>query len=169
MKRLSVVLSLGAALASPGCARIAMMIYRPARIAECPGPIPSSSELSGDFTRRLRVRIESDEVSEGYQVILQKRADRLTVIGLTRFGARAFSMVQIGDALTVESSLKPIEPVPPANLLRDFYRWPLRRVETPSDGPVRLLLDPQRNAATLVNEPCGYRTTIVELDHDANH
>ena len=168
MKRPLMVLSIGVALVGPGCSRIAMTIYRPARIAECPGPIPPSSASSGDFTRRLRVHVESGEVSEGYQVIVQKRADRLTVIGLTRFGARAFSIVQIGDQLTVESSLKPIESVPPANVLRDLYRWPLERVETPDDGPVRLLRDPRHNAATLVNEPCGYRTTIVELDHDTN-
>ena len=92
MRRLASTCLLLAAL--PGCTHLAIWAFAPERIEECDGPIVAISAGMPDFTERLRVQVESPNASAVYQVVLQKRGDRLIVIALTRFGAKAFSVVR---------------------------------------------------------------------------
>ena len=160
--RAALLVSLLAGL--PGCARVAVFYGLP-RIQPCDISVPPSTGLRGDLVRRLQVHVESDEVSEGFQIVLQKRGERLTVVGLTRFGATAFTIVQEVDEIEVRSSMGPIAAVPPRNLLIDLHHWPLGTLATPW---VKLEVAADGRSATLVNRRCGYRTTIVDTA-DANH
>ncbi len=147
-----------ALLGIAGCTMIAA--YRMPRIAACEVALPRPGDLEEDRLWRLRVHTRAAEVSEGYEVVLQKRGDTLTFVGLTRFGATAFTIVQRGDEVEVQSAMKPIEAVPPLNLLADVYRWPLGALET-EDAVVEVAADGR--SATIVNDACGYRTNIVDI------
>jgi len=162
MRRLLSTCLLLAAL--PGCTQLAIWALGPERIDECDGPIASIDAAKPDFTERLQVQVESTDTTAAYQVLVQKRGDRLTVIALTRFGAKAFTVVQQAGEVKVESEMRGLDPLPPINLLRDLHRWPLRTVETPADSAVRLTVDPSGDAATIVNQPCGYCTRLVRLE-----
>ena len=162
-RRLTAVL-LASLFLPAGCSQVGLLFYKPAIVRECPGPLPPIDREAADFTQRIRIHIESEKVTQGYDLVLQKRGARLTVVGLTRFGARAFSVVQDGTDLTVESAMKQLETVPPANIVRDLHRWPLRTVATAANDGVELEVD--GHIATLVNRRCGYRATIVKLDTD---
>ncbi len=132
------------------------------RVEDCGGPVPSTQTLAGDFDRRLRIEVESGDLAEGFEVIVQKRGPRLVVVGLARFGNRAFSIVQEGDQLDIDSPLKAIEKVAPINILRDLYVWPLQ--VQPARGGVVLDISPNGRSAALTHEACGFTTTIVDLD-----
>lgn len=144
--------------AAPGCTRLAVL-YAVPRIPACDIAVPPSTALRGDLMRRLQVHVQSDEVSEGFQVVLQKRGARLTVVGLTRFGATAFTIVQEGDEVETRSTMGPVAAVPPRNLLIDLHHWPLGTLATPW---VKVEVAADRRSATLVNQRCGYRTTLVD-------
>lgn len=147
-----------ALLGIAGCTMIAAS--RMPRIAACEVSLPQPDDIEKDRLWRLRVHTRAEEVSEGYEVVVQKRGDTLTFVGLTRFGATAFTIVQHGDEIEVQSAMKPIEAVPPINLLADVYRWPLGALQTP-DAVVEIATDGR--SATIVNDACGYRTTIVDV------
>jgi len=113
---------IGAAIALSGCATLRLLTYHPARLAECPGALLSSNEIDGDFRLRMQIQVVADRVDTGYDLVVRKKDDRLILIGLTRFGAKAFSVVQDGTHLQTESALGPATVVPPVNVLRDIHR-----------------------------------------------
>ncbi len=82
------------------------------------------------------------------------------MIGLTRYGARAFTIEQTGTDLRVDSRMAPIETVPPINILHDIYVWPLGIIR--SDRVLLEVADDGRSA-TVHNLRCHYRTVIFDV------
>jgi hypothetical protein len=140
-----------AALALCGCAT--RWSGLPPRIAPCPGPIPSVHTLPpGDFVLRERVRYDGTEVSTGFLLVVERRGERLVVVGLNAFGAKAFSVAQQGLEVEDTSHLGRALQVPPRNVLRDLYAARLGQTRAP--GRVR------------VERPeCGYTATFVNESH----
>jgi hypothetical protein len=157
-----VVLAVLALLTSSGCTTLFVALYRPPAVPLCVEGIPPSTALAGEFVRRVRVHVEADRVSEGFEVIAQFREGRLTLVGLTRFGAKAFTVVHSGDEIQIVSFLEPIESVPPVNILADLYRWPFA-IEAEPSASVDVEVRADGRAATVVHHRCGYRTTIVDV------
>ncbi len=164
--KLALALSLALTCAINGCARLAPLLYHPARIAECNEALPSTRAIAGgDFVRRLRLHTTAGTVSDGFEVVVQKRGLRLTVVALTRFGTRAFSIVQNDRELNVEIDVPAMQVIPPRNVLLDLYHWPLRGIRANGED-ARLSVEENGNSATIENTACGYRTAIVELSHE---
>jgi hypothetical protein len=94
----------------------------PARIADCEGPlVPTADIPGGDFRLRERVRIAGGGVDLGLELLAERRADRLVVIGWNAFGARAFSIVQRGTLVESDAPLGRALEVSPENVLRDLH------------------------------------------------
>ena len=148
-----------------GCTPIAMHFYRPPQIGECETKIPSTDTISGNFVRRLRLHTTANGISEGYEVIVQKHQERLTVVALTRFGARVFSIIQDGDRVNVDAPHSAMQAISPRNVLLDLSYWPLKSL-TADTRDVRLTVNEDTRTATVENLRCQYRTIIVELSHD---
>ncbi len=147
-----------------GCAGIALRLYQPAQIADCREPIPSTQNLpKTDFVRRFRFQVDAlgdTQVSQGIEVVAQKRGSKMTVVGLSRFGAKLFTVLQDGREVTVDTPVKALQNVAPHNVLRDLYRWPFG-IDHGKD--VRVLVADDRRSAKITNDICGYTTTIVEV------
>ncbi len=175
-----------------GCS-LRYLLLRPPRLAECAGSVAPSERIHGDFVSRLQIQIDSERVSAGYDLVLQKKGERLVLIGLTRFGATAFSVVQEGRRLSAQSALGPATVVPPVNVMRDVHRARFLSVaagggtgafedrrdgeqirETWRDGTLvrRVFTSADGvvevhflDAATvrIDNRRCGYQATLVDL------
>jgi len=136
-------------LALPGCATLSLLWHLPPRLAACPGPIPSASTLpSGDFVWNDRVRYRGGKVDAGFTLVAEKRADKLVLIGLNTFGARAFSVTQDGDAIETDARLGRALQVPAETVLRD---WHALRAAT-ADPPATF---------ELARPECGYTATFA--------
>lgn len=155
--------TLAAALALGGCSRLLSALHGVPRVPQCEVALPPSTLLASDSSRRLRIHVSADRVSEGYEVIVQARDGSVTLVGLTRFGAKAFTVVQTGQVIEVVSFLKPIEVVPPINILADVYRWPFDWQD--DSGDVQVHVGDDGRSAVIVHHGCGYRTTIFDLTH----
>lgn len=141
---------LGLLLAGAGCAT---WLGLPPRLAECPGAVPHTRELPpGDWLVRERVRVVGGDVDVGLEVVAEKRGDRLVVVAFHTLGAKAFSLVQHGEDVEVESHLGRALPVPPRNVLRDLHSAGLGA----------------RAARVRVERPrCGYTATFVRVERRA--
>ncbi len=151
-----------------GCTPLIRLLHHTPRIRPCKSTIPPSTSLTEDFVRRLRIHVEGDGVSEGFEVIAQHRRGRLTLVGLTRFGAKAFTIVQAGDEIQIVSFMKAIEAVPPVNILADLHAWPLHGPATVPTSTHEIVVGADGRSAVLVNRPCGYRTTIYDVTDDGS-
>ena len=154
--RLSLALVLALA-ASAGC-----QLRPPARIPDCAGSLVSTLDLAGDWLIHERIRVRGDRVDEAYGLVAQKTGDRLVLVGLTPFGATAFTLSQVGLAVESDSRLGRALPVPPENVLRDFHRAHFiaidgaelenRRVRRDADGVVHV-----------TSVACGYEATLAPV------
>lgn len=139
-----------------GCASLGL----PARLADCPGPLRDTREIAGDFVRQERMRVRGGGVDAAFGLVLEKRGERLVVLGFNAFGAKAFALRQSGLAVESESFLGRALPVPPENVLRDLHRAYFltpaqaaaseRGVREDEDGTLHV-----RSAA------CGYESTLA--------
>jgi hypothetical protein len=124
-------------------------LYAPPRLPSCPGPIPSTETLpAGDFVWRDRVRYQGGAVDAGFSLIAEKRGDRLVLVGLNAFGARAFSVTQERRRIEPDARLGRALEVPPETVLRDWYA----ARSTADEAPATL---------ELARPECGYRATFV--------
>jgi len=142
-----------AALAWLGCAWLPFLTAD--RIADCPGPLVSAGEIpGGDFLLRERVRIAGGGVDLGLELLAERRADRLVLIGFNEFGARVFSAVQSGSAVEIDARLGRALAVPPENVLRDLHE---ARFFHPESGE---RVDVHRAG-------CDYTATFVRVERRA--
>ena len=124
-------------------------------IADCPGPLVPAGEIpGGDFLLRERVRIAGGGVDLGLELLAERRADRLVLIGFNEFGARVFSAVQSGSAVEIDARLGRALAVPPENVLRDLHE---ARFFHPESGE---RVDVHRNG-------CDYSATFVRVERRA--
>jgi hypothetical protein len=133
-----------------GCAALPLA-WTP-RIPDCPGPlIPTADIPGGDFRLRERVRFAGGGVDLGLELLAERRADRLVVIGFNEFGARVFSAVQRGVEVEIDDPLGRALEIPPANVLRDLHQ---ARFFHPDTGE---RIDVRRSG-------CDYTATFVRVE-----
>jgi len=143
------------ALPLAGCATLSLWLYRPPRLADCPGILTSTRALPpGDFLLRERARVTGGQVDVGFELVAERRADRLVVVGLDAFGAKAFAVTQQGLDVEPRSFRGRALQVPPENVLRDL--WAAHRLAP--NAPPR---------AEVARPGCGYRTTFVTVERRA--
>jgi hypothetical protein len=163
MRRTLLLALLGVALS--GCATVRFLLWRPLSIARCPGTLVPTSEIPGEFTGQERLRVRSDDgsVDAGFTVAVEKKGDRIAVVGWNAFGAKAFSIVQQGTRTTSDRLLGPALPVPPENVLRDLHRARFQPRESASPGVT--VIEQREPPGTVVvhNERCGYTATFVPV------
>lgn len=153
-------LAIGLALAL--CSASACQLRPPARIPDCAGSLVSTTDLAGDFLIHERIRVRADRVDEAYGLVAQKSGDRLVLVGLTPFGATAFTVSQVGLDVQSDARLGRALPVPPENVLRDFHvahffahdatELENRRVRRDADGVVHIS-----------SVACGYEATLAPV------
>ncbi len=133
-----------------GCA--ALPLAAPPRIAECDGPLLASAQIpGGDFRLRERVRIAGEGVDLGLELLAERRADRLVLIGFNEFGARVFSAVQRGLEVESEAKLGGALAVSPENVLRDLHE--------------ARFFHPEAGERTVVRRRgCDYTATFVRVE-----
>jgi Protein of unknown function (DUF3261) len=106
--------------------------------------------------------VRGEQVDEAYGLVVQKNGPRLVLIGLTPFGAKAFSVTQIGVEVWSESKLGPALPVPPENVLRDLHRAHFLATDDPGfEG--RTLRRDADGSVHVASERCGYESTLVPI------
>lgn len=80
------------------------------------------SEIRGDFLLRQQLAFRYAGGQGSFETILQKRCDDLTVIALTPFGTRAFTLIQRGSEIWVQSGSPRTWPFPLRHILEDVHR-----------------------------------------------
>jgi hypothetical protein len=145
-----------ASLATVPCALVALAcISFPPRLRRCEGPLRSTHEIAGDFTRHERIRVRGGRVDESFGLVLQKRGAKLVVLGTNAFGAKVFAVTQVGDHVETKSFVGPALSVPPENILRDLHR-------------AYFLEEGERTAEPVpegirVTSRCGYESLLVRV------
>ena len=131
-------------------------------LADCPGPLRSTSDIEGDWVVHERIRVMGDRVDESFGLVLQKSGPKLVLVGLTPFGAKAFGVTQIGVQTWAQSFLGPALAVPPENVLRDVHRAHfLTSVEGEPDAR-QVKRDP--DGVVHIDAPtCGYQSTLAPI------
>lgn len=120
--RSSIAWCASAALAGAvACAAPLGWLARP-RLPDCPGPLVASDTIPGDFLWRERVRYRGARVETSLELAVEKRGDRLVVVGFNELGAKAFEVVQEGLDVHARSHLGPGAAVRPRTVLRDLHR-----------------------------------------------
>jgi hypothetical protein len=156
--------ALGAALLA-GCAHVPPPAFIPLplpRLADCAGSLVPTHELEGDWVIHERIRVRGDQVDEAYGLVVQKNGPRLVLIGLTPFGAKAFSVTQIGVEVWSESKLGRALPVPPENVLRDLHRAHFLATDDPEfEG--RTIRRDADGSVHVASASCGYESTLVPV------
>ena len=124
----------------------------PARIADCAGPLVPTADLpGGDFRLRERVRFVGGGVDLGLELLAERRADRLVVIGFNEFGARVFSTVQRGVEVESDAPLGRALEISPENVLRDLHEARFFHAETGDRTEVH-------------RRGCDYTATFVRVE-----
>ena len=141
---------------------VQMVVNPPPKLSDCPGDIRTTEEIEGDWLVHERIHVVGGGVDESYQLVLQKTGPKLVLLALTPFGAKAFSVTQIGVQTWTESYLGPILPVPPENVLRDVQRAHFRVVDDPGLDPRQVTRDAD-GAVHIDAEKCGYKATLAPV------
>jgi len=94
----------------------------PSRPRSYPGVLHAPSTLGADFLTRQRIVATYQDQRVSFDAVVQKRADTLTLLGLTPFGSRAFLLEQRGGAVRFVSYVPRDLPFPPRNILIDVHR-----------------------------------------------
>jgi hypothetical protein len=151
-------------LAVFGCASLGLRVARllPDGARECPGRLAPIEALEDDFRARQRARVQGEDLDWRLELVAEKRADVLVLVGLDTFGGELFALTQRGSELSVERPRGRL-PLPPADLLRDFQR--AREVHAAPEPGIRIER-PRPGEVTIEHERCGYRTRLVTLEDE---
>jgi hypothetical protein len=85
------------------------------------------------------------------ELLAERRADRLVLIGFNEFGAKAFSAVQTGSEVASDTPLGRALAITPENALRDLHE--------------ARFLHPESGERVEVRRPgCGYTATFVRVE-----
>jgi Protein of unknown function (DUF3261) len=158
-------LALAALALALGCRTLApppLVLAPLPHLPDCPGPLRSTNDLEGDWIVHERIRVRGDHVDASFGLVLQKTGPKLVLVGLTPFGAKAFSVTQIGIEIWSESYLGPALAVPPANVLRDVHRAHFLAVDDPALDP-RVVTRDSDGVVHIANRECGYETTLAPV------
>src|ERR1700722_8658280 len=98
------------------------------RVAQSPplppytGPLDFPVEGAEDFFDRQRIVASYEGHAFGFDAVLQKRGNELTLLGLTPFGSRAFVVTQKGADVSFQNYVGTALPFPPRYMLIDVHR-----------------------------------------------
>lgn len=100
----------------------ALAACAPRAPARFPGELASMERVAGDFLARQRVETRWRGRDVAFDAVLQKKGATLTLVGMTPFGTRAFTLVQTGTEVRFESHLDRDLGLDPRNILLDVHR-----------------------------------------------
>src|SRR3984957_6161727 len=98
------------------------------RVAQSPplppytGPLDFPVEGAEDFFDRQRIVASYEGHAFGFDAVLQKRGNELTLLGLTPFGSRAFIVTQKGADVSFQNYVGASLPFRPQYMLIDVHR-----------------------------------------------
>ncbi len=96
-------------------------LHQQGATSNCPGTLVEPGQLEGDFVIRERQRIFSRGEEITLEIIAEKTGDSLVLVGLHRFGRKAFVLQQDGGAIRTKTYWgRPA--IRPINVLRDLNR-----------------------------------------------
>jgi hypothetical protein len=91
--------------------------------APSPGVLPPPDAIAGTFTVRQKIVARSTHGTGGFEAVLQKQPGRLTLLGLTPYGSRAFLLDQsVADGVKFTSYVPRELPFSPDFILMDIHR-----------------------------------------------
>jgi hypothetical protein len=96
------------------------------------GTLHAPHEYAVEFAIDQQVRVEYGTESQSFRAVVEKRGDRIVMIGLGPHGGRAFSLTQEGEVVTFDSQLPRELPFPPEFMLMDLHRTWLKAI--PHEG-----------------------------------
>ena len=133
------------------------------------GPLVNPSTLADDFVWRQRIEVRFRERRESFAAVIEKRADRLLLLGLTPFGTRAFALEQRGQKVTYTPYMQLTLPFSPLYILADVHRTFFRGLPRApwSDGWHEGVIDHERIRERWQNGRL-YQRTYQSLDRGGN-
>lgn len=98
-----------------------------------PGQLRPMSEVSENFVLRQQLRGEALGRRFRGETVLQKQGDTLTLVGLSPFGTRAFTLIQRGDEVEYSEHMPQPLPFPARFMLIDIHRTLFVGLDGPRD------------------------------------
>jgi len=95
-----------------------------------------TSELGPPFVVQQRLKGQYGTRDTTLDCVVQLADDKLTVVGLTPFGTRAFVVEQSGTDVRFEKLIDREVPFDPTDVLADIHRVFFRGLPTPGDAPL---------------------------------
>lgn len=86
------------------------------------GTLHAPGHYARELTIDQQVTAEYGSSSETFRAVLEKRGDRLVMVGLGPHGGRAFVLTQEGERVDWESEMPRELPFPPEFMLMDIHR-----------------------------------------------
>ncbi len=106
-----------------------------AQAQDYPGFLETSEKLGAPFLVQQHLRGRYGEHKLSLDVVVQLAGGRLTLVGLTPFGSRAFVMTQVGTEILFEKFIDRELPFDPSYVLNDVHRVFFRGLPGPkADG-----------------------------------
>lgn len=100
------------------------------------GTLHRPSDYAVELTIDQQVTAEHAAGSETFRAVLEKRGDRLVMVGLGPHGGRAFVLTQEGERVAFESQMPRELPFPPEFMLMDVHRTWLRGIPREGGAPL---------------------------------
>jgi hypothetical protein len=111
-------------------------------VADCPGEIGDTGEISEDFLARESWQITAGGRSHGLEVAVQVKDRALVLVAFHPLGAKLFTVTQQGTEVEVIANPGPPLEIAPENVLRDVHRIHFFALPPPGfDGPVSMQRD----------------------------
>ena len=162
MRRLAcgaVLLALGCKTIAPPAPLVGLVLPK---LASCPGGLRPTSEIEGDWVIHEQIRVVGGGIDESFGLVLQKTGPKLVLLGLTRFGTKAFGVTQIGVETWSESYLGPALSVPPENVPRAVHRAHFLIVDDPALDARKVTRD--ADGVIHISAPeCGYESSLAPV------
>jgi len=87
-----------------------------------PASLPPPDAIAGVFTVRQKLVATSAHGGGSFEAVLEKVEGKLTLLGLTPYGSRAFLLEQNGPQVSFTSYIPKELPFPPTYMLLDVHR-----------------------------------------------
>ncbi len=134
-----------------------------------PGELIPTAEMGENFLARQKLRGTFGEQEFAFEAVLQLHQGKLTVLGLTPFGTKAFVLTQTGTEVEFQPLIDREMPFPPEYMLQDIHRVWLWHARLPwGDSPPSEAAPSTEVAGERVTEQWSenglVRRTFVRLD-----
>lgn len=134
-----------------------------------PGELISTADMGRNFLARQKLQGTFGEQEFAFEAVLQLHGGKLTVLGLTPFGTKAFVLTQSGTEVEFQPLIDREIPFPPEYMLQDIHRAWLWHARLPwGDDPPSETAPSIEIAGERVTEQWSenglVRRTFVRLD-----